>query len=266
MSLIVVTYCKGFGGATTTAVGLAAVAPVESRAVLVECDPSGGDLMRRHGLAGSPGLVDLAAASREGAARRGEAFASAEQRIQFRDRMVDVVVAPPGGAQARAALGELTRPGNTVLGASDRLVIADCGRWESDSMTGPLLAAAEVVLVLVRARADELAHLRERLGSLVGLTSDRLVVVLTPGGVYSAGEVCEVLTEYLVRDLAAVPDGGFEVVGPLPEDRRAVGVLGGDLLPGRRWRHLPLLSALSRLLEVLGPRLSGRAPVDGVIR
>jgi hypothetical protein len=217
---------------------LAAVAPPALRPVLVECDPAGGDLMLRHRLATAPSLVDLAAASREGTLRSHpdtggiEVFNAVEQQIRLRDRWVDVVLAPPGGAQARAALGELTRPANPVLTAARRLVIADCGRWDPGSAARPLLGAANVVLVLVRARADELAHLREHLGDLADLVSGRLVVLLAPGGVYPPSEVYDVLTHHLVHEAAAPT--ALKVAGPLPADRRGAGVLAGDLLPGGR--------------------------------
>ena len=275
MPMISTVYCKGAGGSTTTAFGLAAVAPPAMRPVLVECDPAGGDLMLRHRLAAAPSLVDLAAASREGTLRPStdaggiEVFNAVEQQIRLRDRWVDVVVAPPGGAQARAALGELTRPTNPVLTAARRLVIADCGRWDPGSAARPLLGAANVVLVLVRARADELAHLREHLGDLVDLVSGRLVVLLAPGGVYPPDEVYDVLTHHLVHEAAAAPTA-LDVAGPLPADRRGAGVLAGDLLPGRRWRRLPLLTVLAGLLDEVTPYLTtptnARMPGREVIR
>jgi hypothetical protein len=260
MPLVAICYVKGAGGATTTALGLAAVADEAMRAVLVECDPSGGDLMRRHSLAAAPSLVDLAATAR-GAVPGGGVFDAVTQSMRLRDRAVEVVPAPPGGAQVRAALGELTRPDGPLLTAP-RLVVADCGRLEPGSPVRPLLAGADVVLVLARARADELAHLREHLGDLVDVAAGRLVVLLTPGGLYPAGEVADVLTGHALRELGADPSA-LRVVGPLPTDRRAAGVLNGELLAGRRWRRLPLLAWLSRLLADLHPDLT-RASGAGV--
>jgi hypothetical protein len=109
-------------------------------------------------------------------------------------------------------------------------------------------------MVLARARADELAHLREHLADLVDLTAGRLVVALTPGGLYAAADVAEVLARYVAEELARDPEA-LMVTGPLPHDRRAAGVLGGDLAPGRRWRRLPLFVALDRLLGGLAPLL-----------
>lgn len=268
MPMIATIYCKGTGGSTTTALGLASVAPPAWEPVLVECDPAGGDLIRRHRLAPTPSVVDLAAAFRDPGVRPQQPagpVSPVEQRLRFRDHLVSVVVAPPGGTQTRAALGELTRPTNQTLTAARRLVVADCGRWEPSSPVRPLLAAAKVVLVLARPRAEELAHLREHLADLVDLVSGRLIVLLTAGGTYPAGEVADALARHLAQELAANP-GAVRVAGPLPADRRAAGILAGDLLPGRGWRRLPLLMALSRLLEDLAPALTGPYPPESADR
>jgi hypothetical protein len=269
MPLLMICSVRGRPGVTTTALALAVCAPVEVHPVLVECDPAGGDLMRRHHLAARPSLVDLAAASRTtgssatgfGAAGPGalpepaDPFKATSQRISLRDWTVDVVVAPAGGAQTRAALPELSRSGQAALNPPNRLVIADCGRLDLGSPCRALLELADVVMVLARPRADELAHLRERLGDLVDHAAGRLVVVTAQGGSYGVAEVSEVLTGVVVDELARDANALY-VAGPLPADRRAAAVLGGDLLPGRRWQRLPLLGAAGRLLGEVAPRLA----------
>jgi hypothetical protein len=114
---------------------------------------------------------------------------------------------------------------------------------------------SDVVLVLARARADELAHLRERLGDLLDVAAGRLALVLAPGGLYSPADVADVLGTYLVEELARDRDE-LSVHEPLPHDRRAAAVLDGDLIAGRRWRRLPLMVALHRLAGELAPRLT----------
>jgi MinD-like ATPase involved in chromosome partitioning or flagellar assembly len=252
MALVAVTYVKGRAGATTTAVGLAVMAPAASRPVVVECDPAGGDLIRRHRLAARPTVVDLAAAARGLVVGTSAAFAVAVQEVRIGDRSVDVVVAPAGGAQTRAALPELTR--RTLLNPPDRLVVADCGRLEPWSPVRPLLAAADVVVVLACARADELDHVREHLADLVDLVTGRLMVLLTAGGPYQAAEVADVMARHVADELARQPDR-LTVAGPLPDDRRAARVLGGELMAGRRWQRLPLMAALDRLTGELAPLL-----------
>jgi MinD-like ATPase involved in chromosome partitioning or flagellar assembly len=253
MALLAVAYVKGRPGVTTTALGLAAVAPAEAGAVVLECDPAGGDLMRRLDLAATPSLVDLAAAAR-GATSAEAAFAAGCQSAVIGEVAVPVVVAPAGGAQTRAALPELTGTGRSTLTTPERLVIADCGRLTPGSPVWPLLRLADVALVMVRARTDELAHLREVLAELVDIVTGRLVVLLAAGGVYPAAEVADVLSAHVAEDLARDP-GLLCVLGPLPDDRKAAAVLGGDLVAGRRWRRLPLMRAYAGVLDDILPSL-----------
>src|SRR5437763_8568041 len=101
MPMTAVCYVKSRSGSTTTALGLAAVMPASARAVVVECDPAGGDLTLRHGLrSASPGLVELATATRSGGAgldRDGVGVLSRHtQPVRLGDRTVDVVLAPSG--------------------------------------------------------------------------------------------------------------------------------------------------------------------------
>jgi hypothetical protein len=254
MPLLAVTYLKGAAGVTTTALGLAATAPADVRPVLVECDSAGGDLMLRHGLTARPSLVDLAAAARTNPAGTTDVFEAGVQKLHLGGQKVDVVVAPSGGAQTRAALPELTRPGKATLNPLDRLTIADCGRLDAGSPARPLVAAAQAVIVLVVARADDLAHLREHLADLVDLVTGRLVVLLTPGSSYGPAEVRDVLAGHIECELARQPDL-LVVTGPLPHDRRGAEVLCGRLVAGRRWRRLPLLATLDRSWASLAPLL-----------
>ncbi len=101
-------------------------------------------------------------------------------------------------------------------------------------------------MIVARARTDELAHLREHLGELVDAGAGRVVVLLAAGGVYPAVDVADVLCRHVTEELARDPQS-VAVLGPLPQDRRAAAVLRGELLPGRRWQHLPLLAAYTRL-------------------
>src|SRR6266511_352690 len=208
MPMIDVCYVKSRSGSTTTAVGLAVVLPASARAVVVECDPAGGDLTLRHGLrSASPGLVELATATRTGVAAGldrdgGDVLSRHAQPIRIGDRTVEVVLAPSGGAQTRVALSVLARPGHGALTRTDRTVIADCGRLDFASPTWPLLSMADAVVVLTRGRVEELGHLREHVGELVRQVTGRLLVMLVAGGPYGAADV----EGYLHRHLTDVLD------------------------------------------------------------
>jgi hypothetical protein len=221
--------------------------------VVIECDPAGGDLMRRHRLNARPGLVDLAAATRA-AGPAAAPLTSCAQHVHIGRTSVAVVVAPAGGAQTRAALPELTSAGREVLANPDRLVIADCGRMDAGTAVWPLLGLADVVIVLSRARVDELAHTRDALGPLLDTVTGHVVIQLAPGGQYATADVAEVLGQYVAEELAR-DSAALTVLDPMPDDRRAAAVLGGELLAWRRWRRLPLIRAAGQLLTRIEPPL-----------
>jgi len=252
MPMIDVCYVKSRSGSTTTAVGLAVVLPTSARAVVVECDPAGGDLTLRHGLrSASPGLVELATATRTGAAafpdlEGRDVLSRHAQPIRIGDRTVAVVLAPSGGAETRVALSVLARPGHGALTRTDRTVIADCGRLDFASPTWPLFGMADAVVVLTRGRVEELAHLREHVGELVRQVTGRLFVMLVAGGPYGAADVEAYLHRHLA-DVLKLPADTVEVRELLPYDERAAAVLDGSRRAGRRWRRRPLMRALRQL-------------------
>ncbi|MGH3719413.1 MAG: chromosome partitioning protein [Pseudonocardiaceae bacterium] len=216
--LVAVCSLKGSPGVTTFSVALAALWPVQARCVLVECDPSGGDVATRFGLASSPGLVSLAAA-----ARRSSDPGLLWQHTQALPGDLAVVVAPTGADQSLAALTALAPEGSGGAGvlrlaaqATDTVVIADCGRVDPTSPALPIVRSADVTLLLSRAHADDLAHLVTRL-SEVSRWSSRPGLLLVGEG-YSAAEVS--------REL------GVPAMGRIPEDRHAAAVLCGR--PGGR--------------------------------
>lgn len=243
MSLLVLHSVKS-AGVTTTALLLAVLA-AELRPVLVECDPAGGDVAARRGLPTGPGLAELATLTRSGERRDGDVLRACAQTLMVGDRAVEVVVAPPGGAATRVALGLLARPGQAALRPADRLVIADAGRFDGGgaSPTGPLLAVADAVWLLVRGRLDELGHLREHLPGLVRTCGPRLTVVLAAGGVYGVAEVADALSTV---------EGTVTVAGPLPYDEATARLVNAGGRVPRGWLRRPLPAALSSLLRSAG--------------
>lgn len=110
--LIALGSVKASPGVTTLTVALAARwIGGTARRLVVECDPSGGDLAMRFDLPLSPGLVSLAVAHRDptgpGSGERGEA---AWEHVQSLPGGLPVLLAPPGHERARAAVAALTSP------------------------------------------------------------------------------------------------------------------------------------------------------------
>ncbi len=235
--LVAVCSLKGSPGVTTFCVALAARWPAPDRCVLVECDPSGGDVATRFGLASSPGLVSLAAATR----RSGDP-GLLWQHAQALPGGLPVVAAPPGADQALAALAVLApeRCGEAgvlrrAANAPQAVVIADCGRVDPASPVLPIVCSADVMLLLSRAHADDLAHLAARL-TAVGRWSPRPGLLLVGEG-HSTAEVC--------REL------GVPVLGRIPEDRRGAAMLCGR--PGGR--DGPSRSALAQAASAVARAL-----------
>lgn len=221
-------------GVTTTATAVGCAWPDPQQVLLVEADPAGGTLAAALGLAGQPGLVSLATAARRD--NDPGLFAEHAQRLPCGMR---VVVGPPSGEQARAALRMLTDP-LTLLSGTGRVVLVDCGRLDADSPAGGVFAAAGLSLLVARPQLPDL----HALAGWLDVHRDwpaRLAVVLSGPGPYGAGEVADAL--------------GVDVLGGLPWDPATVAGLGQ--VPGRRARGTSLWRAAAALAE----RLARPVPV-----
>jgi hypothetical protein len=114
-----------------------------------------------------------------------------------------------------------------ALAAQPGIVVADCGRLSPRPPTLPVLAAADVVLLVARSATDQLAHLRERVRALheelrgATGTAPRLgVVVIAPER-----------ERQVPADLQRLLDGSglaVRVLGVVADDPR-----GADVLLGR---------------------------------
>ncbi|MCU1680229.1 MAG: chromosome partitioning protein [Amycolatopsis sp.] len=231
--LVAVLSVKGSPGVTTFSVALAARWPAPGRAVLVEADPSGGDLATRFSLESTPGLLSLTAA-----ARRSADPAMVWQHAQALPGGLPVVAAPPDADRARGALSALTpdpAAGAGILRAAanvaDTVVIVDCGRMDSGSPALPIVRAADAMVLLTGAHADDLAHLPRRLPAISRWSAHP--VMLLAGEGYSPAEVA--------RELGVPP------LGRVPDDPRGAAVLCGRPSTVRWGRTGPAHSPLGQL-------------------
>ncbi|MBG0569007.1 hypothetical protein [Actinoplanes aureus] len=222
--LIAVCSVKGAPGVTTLGLGLAALWPEEG-AVLLECDPEGGDLAARFGHHPEPGLTSLAAASRPGSGP--VSFDDHTQSVSVGAR---VVLAPPGDAAA-AAVQTLVYSGAEVLRrtADVRAVIVDLGRLTRGSAGVRLAAAADHVLVVAGGHLADALQVQARLEWLRPELSGRLWLVRAGDDGYGAAELSRAL--------------GVPVLGESPPSRLVGGALAGRLqVPN--WRRLRLARAM----------------------
>ncbi len=238
MALIAVAADKGSPGVTTTAVALAAVWP--RRALLVEADPAGGDLVYRsvaaHGgtLDPNTGLLSLAAT-----ARRGLAAEQVWDHAQPLAGGLDVVVGLHNSEQAAGFSGLWPTLGRAFAGLADSPqgaadVIADCGRLGTDTAVLEMLPHASLVLLLSRTEPEQLARVRDRAGALslklhgshrgaaqLGFPPIGIVLVAEAGrGDRIAGQV---------NDMLVAAQIGAQVVGTVADDPA-----GAEQLAGRR--------------------------------
>lgn len=230
--LIAVVSFKGSPGVTTFCVALASRWPAPARTVLVEADPSGGDVATRFCLPSSPGLLSLAAAARSSADP-----ALLWQHTQRLPGGLPAVTAPPDADLTHSALRTLTADSlataGTIRSAAHEpgaVVIADCGRIDASSAAMGIVREADALVLLTRAHADNLAHLARRLPA-AGRWTPRPVLLLVGDG-YSTADVG--------RELGVMP------LGRIPHDPRGAEVLCG--LPSRSWwrRSQPSQSPLGR--------------------
>ncbi|MEV6932839.1 hypothetical protein AB0M46_51265 [Dactylosporangium sp. NPDC051485] len=228
--LIVLASVKGAPGVTTLAVGLTAVWP-EPDAVLIECDPHGGDLAARFGHAPEPGLTGLAAQAHTGGI---VSLAPYTQRLAVG---ADVVLAPPGETVASSTLTLVNRGLASLRDLAQRQpVIVDVGRVEQDGPAAALLAAADHVLVLAAGELAEQTQVELRLSWLRPAVRGRLWLVRTGDGGYSGREIA--------REL------GVPVLWEVPVSRLGAGALAGRLrVPN--WRRLKLARAIRGIAVTL---------------
>ena len=253
--MIVLTSGKGSPGATTAAVTLAAASPAP--ALVVECDPGGGDLALRMRnpdggfLPADAGLLAWAAAPAEPAPVDVAAFA------QPTSAGVDVLLGPPAAVHA-AALAPVWRSAADGLAQLDGRVFVDVGRLAADGPQWLMMASADLVVVVCRATADSVLHTRATLQLLgrtltaQGSTADvGVVVVADARAADAAGQV---------RDALAVDGIPDCVLGSLPLDPLAPALLAGELSARHRVRS-PLLRAAASLVEVIETQLASRAEI-----
>lgn len=196
--LIAIVGLEPDAGVSTTALVLAAAWQGRQPVIVVEADPRGGQFARHCGGDPQRGLASLtSAAGQDGRI----AAADLAEHLQRHPAGVTYLAAPEDPAQVSAVLAHPIRlrksgPGHFEQWCRDLVVIADCGLATQGSPAAPLLAGADLVLVVVPAPATASPSLEQRIQDLVRW-SPRLGLVII-GEAATGGEL------------------GAEVVGRLP--------------------------------------------------
>ncbi len=209
---------KGAPGVSTLATVLALAWPGER--VLLEADPSGGDLLLRvHAprgeyLAREPTTLTLATAVRGGA--RGAALPEFAQPTSLGIR----VIPGPLNAEAWTPMSTLWASVVGVLGEWPGTVIVDLGRLQPGHPAMELAAAADVLLLVTSATVEGLFHARERARELDVLLGGRQA--RSPVGVVVRAEPKD---SSAVREVSQVLANLVPVVGGFANDPTGVKVL-----------------------------------------
>ncbi|MEV0285158.1 MULTISPECIES: hypothetical protein [unclassified Kribbella] len=177
MALVALASAKGSPGVTTASLVFGALWP--RQVLLAECDPAGSDVaIRMTAPGGTPlnsdrGLVSLAAASRKGLS--DEVILAHSQQL---DGGLDVMLGVRSPEQV-GGMGGLWHPlGISFNQMQNGDVLADCGRIGASSPQLPVVQSARLVVLVCTATGSSVAHLRERLSSLVHHVDAQLGVVV----------------------------------------------------------------------------------------
>jgi MinD-like ATPase involved in chromosome partitioning or flagellar assembly len=228
---------------TTTAVALATGWPVTDDAILVEADPTGGDLAAWFDLPVTPSLSTVVTRVLDGA------WPDIERRTRLADNGLRLVPAPARAGEAAQAVGEAARAVVPSLAAlRSPITIADVGRLPAVPATHPFLGAAAVTVVVhrqapqsARAAAVRLQRLADLLDTLA--SSPNPVVAAVVGS--QPFDLVEI--ERFLTDAA----GSVPLVG-IPDDPLAAAVFAGRTgVSARRLTRLPLVRAARDLATVV---------------
>lgn len=208
--LIVVASVKGSPGVTSTALALAAAWPRE--VVLVEGDPTGGDLaFRCTNPNGGPvpagrGIVTLGAAVRAGEIG-GDTVAGQAQSLKCGVQLVQGVSSHTQAKGIGAYWPEIARAG----AAESRDVIVDAGRIDPGSPHLPLLLEAQLVLPVVGTEMAQVMHLVENIGLLAANHAAIIQPVLIGPRGTAARDAADVTTLLERAAVTAQPTRGLPI-------------------------------------------------------
>ena len=250
MSLYALVSPGGSPGVTTAALALSLGWP--GQVILAECDPSGGDVLAGLFAGHMPargGLLTLAVE----AGQNPDAAAAAlwPQLIELDDERGRLLLAGISDPRQSTALAPVWPMLAATLAAQPADVIADCGRLDVGGGVEPVLAAASLVVLVLRPTLRQVSKARARVEMLTQLLGGpgRMTLLLVGEGTYPAREVSGAL--------------GIAVAGSLPYDAKAASVLSDGAGSRRGLQARPLIraaGAAGRALREAVPGSRARPP------
>jgi hypothetical protein len=252
--LVTVCSAKGSPGVTSLALTIAALWP-EQTAILLEVDPTGGDLGFRcrhvsgREVATSPNLLGLATAVRgsplDGLVDPG-LLREHSQPLACGPRLVPGVPAP---AQARG-LGSLWSQIAQAATGSSHDVIADLGRLERTGSASHFAAAADVIVLVCAPTLESVMHVRHLVLDVVPTLparrgGRRFVPVVVRPYRQAAGDAADI--DQILGGLG-MP---IERTVPVAYEPRALAELEAGANPAGRLARTHLLQTAKALVQTL---------------
>lgn len=226
MTVVVVGSVRGGPGVTSAALLLGGWL---EDSVVAEADIDGGVIAVRYRLGREPGLSTLAAA---------HMVDPEDWRDHAQDAGGVPVLVGPDAPDRMAMLW--SRAGSrlgSALAASRAIVVVDGGRLRPGDATSGLRAVSTLTLLLVRPMPEELVGLAHRLPALHG----RAALVLVGSGAYSPTDVSA--------------EFGLDVLGTLPDDRRATALLTAGAVFSRGLARTALARGMRTVADAVATRV-----------
>ena len=205
MTVVALLSVKGSPGVTTTAAALAAASSAAGRrTLLVELDPSGGDL--RLLAAEPPAEPNLVHAAGELRHVRGGDAALDGQAVEVLPRLRGLA-APAGAYEAGAVIASIGTRWAPAFGDFDGTVVVDAGRWDPRQDTAERIAGADAVALVCRATAAGVEHARHLVVTVRQVAQRPVAAVVVGLRPYAPDEVAAALDLPLAGGIAWDPRG-----------------------------------------------------------
>jgi hypothetical protein len=249
VSLYALVSPGGSPGVTTAGLALSLGWP--GQVILAECDPSGGDVLAGLFAGHMPARGGLLTLAVEAGQNPDAAAALWPQLIELDDERGRLLLAGISDPRQSTALAPVWPMLAATLAAQPADVIADCGRLDVGGGVEPVLAAASLVVLVLRPTLRQVSKARARIEMLTQLLGGpgRMTLLLIGEGTYPAREVSRAL--------------GIAVAGSLPYDAKAASVLSDGAGSRRGLQARPLIraaGAAGRALRDAVPGSRARPP------
>jgi MinD-like ATPase involved in chromosome partitioning or flagellar assembly len=242
---------------TTTTVALAAAWPRSDDAVVLEADPTGGDLAAWFDMPVNPSLSTVVTRLGDGG------WAGLDRFTRLAPPGLRLIPAPANAAEAQQAVAESARSlVGAIAAAGSPIVFVDTGRLVQPPAAHPFVAAATVTVLVhrqspqsARAAAVRLQRLADQIDASQA-AGVGLVVAVVGAAPFDLRQIDEFLADVV---------GSVPVIG-LPVDTLAAGAYAGRAgVSERRLARLPLARAARDLGAAVELAVRDRviAPWDG---